>query len=177
VVDSLLLPVGQVKVKTIDPVSGLEIFNIRNTTDITGAYELVVAPGSYDLLLIPQRGSVWLPRHVGGVLMTADTTLPDLPLDSGALISGTVIDGSGNPADAVDLDHATTIQGSTPVHPAGAVTVEVIHPGSTPVAAPGSFTFIGAALDPAIRDATEALSLRVDAGAVATPGLVYYLVH
>jgi len=420
VVDSLLLPVGQVKVKTIDPVTGLEVFNIRNTTDITGAYELVVAPGSYDLQLIPQRGSVWLPRQVGGVLMTADTTLPDLPLDSGALISGTVIDGSGNPADAVDLDfvsswtgharftptdntdangqfaiavppgtydirfdpppatglapgemiafgfpastvlptvqlqtavivsglvqdgvgapqtgldldflmpasaqesassrdttdglgafsatvnpgsydvrvnpfpasglgqvvvpnvaasadvnlgiltlpaatapavtavsplsgpvtggtlvtisgvgfvegaivrldtavlenvivvNATTIQGSTPVHPAGAVTVEVIHPGSTPVAAPGSFTFIGAALDPvltvektgplqndlllswtdtgrphytifsgtdpgardaAIRDATEALSLRVDAGAVATPGLVYYLVH
>ena len=33
------------------------------------------------------------------------------------------------------------------------------------------------ARDAAIRDATEALSLRVDAGAVATPGLVYYLVH
>lgn len=420
VVDSSLLPVGQVKVKTIDPVTGFEIFNIRNTTDITGAYELIVAPGSYDLQLIPQRGSVWLPRYVGGVLMTVDTTLPDLPLDTGALISGTVIDGSGNPAEFVDLDfvsswtgrarftptdntdengqfaiavapgiydirfdpppatglapaemtafgfsastvlptvqlqaalivsgsvqdgagapqagldldflmpasaqelpssrdttdglgafsatvnpgnydvrvnplpasglgqvvvrnvaaladvnlgiltlpaatvpsvtavsppsgpvtggtlvtvsgtgfvegamvrlgtaglenvtvvNATTIQGLTPVHPAGAVTVEVIHPGSTPVAAPGSFTFIGAVLDPVltvqktgplqndllllwtdtgrphytvfsgtgpgtgdavIHDATEALSLRIDAGAVVTPGLVYYFVH
>jgi len=420
VVDSSLLPVGQVQVKTIDPVTGLEIFNIRNATNLVGAYSLVVAPGNYALQLIPPRGSINLPRFVGGVSMTADTTLPDLPLDAGALITGLVIDGFGSPVETVDLDfvsswtglkrftpkdntdgvgmfaiavppgtydirfdpplttglapaemagfgfsvstilptvqlqtavtvsgsvqngvgspqsgldldflapvvgpempssgdttdgfgafsvivnpgtydvrvnplpasglgqvvvpsvaaavnvnlgtitlpattvpsvtgvspalgpvtggtpvtvsgvgfvdgatvrlgtvalenvtviNATMIQGSTPVHPAGAVNVEVIHPGSTPVLAPGVFTFTDVALDPvltvektgplqndlllswtgtgrphytvfrgtdpgagaaAIHDATAALSLRIDAGAVATPGLVYYVVY
>jgi len=111
VVDSSSQPVGQVQVKTIDPATGLEIFNIRNTTDAAGAYDLVVAPGEYGLQLIPARGAPFLPRFVGGLSMTADSTLPDLPLDSGALITGLVIDGSGNPVESVDLDFVSSWTG------------------------------------------------------------------
>lgn len=108
VVDSSLLPVGQVQIKTIDPVSGFEVFNIRNVTDIAGAYSLVVAPGSYDLSLIPSRGSAFLPRYFAGVSMTMDTTLPDLPLDAGALITGLIVDPFGDPVEAVDLDFVSS---------------------------------------------------------------------
>ncbi len=109
--DSLGVALPAVQVRTLDPLTGAEIFNIRNTTDVTGLYDLVVAPGSYNLMLIPARGSTSLPRLVAGVAIAADLVLPTIALDRGNLVTGRVRDGGSAPVVAVDLDFTVVQSG------------------------------------------------------------------
>jgi len=108
--DPFTAPAPAVQVRLHDPWSGEEIFNIRNQTDATGSFDLVVAPGFYDLWLIPPRGASWLPRFLSGVSLDASLALPPVTLDSGSLATGRVLSG-GDPAEGVDLDFTTSLGG------------------------------------------------------------------
>lgn len=107
-------PVSGTRVDTLDPIGGLEIFNIRNTTDGVGAYDLVVVPQYYNLFFTPPRGAPLLPRLLGGVFVDGPTSLPPMLLDGGALVTGTVVAGGGSGGGAVegvDLDFTSSLSG------------------------------------------------------------------
>lgn len=109
VVDPFAQPAATVQVRTLDPATGEEIFNIRRNTDSLGAYDLVVEPGGYDLLLVPARGDSTLPRFVSGVVVDGATALPTIELDGGVVASGKVIDSNSNEVQGVDLDFVDTL--------------------------------------------------------------------
>jgi hypothetical protein len=73
-------------------------------------FDLVVAPGAYDLWLIPPRGASWLPRLLSGVSLDADVALPPITLDAGSVASGRVLTG-GSGVESVDLDFTTSLGG------------------------------------------------------------------
>jgi hypothetical protein len=108
--DPLAAPAPAVLVRLHDPWTGEEIFNIRNQTDVTGSFDLIVAPGLYDLWLIPPRGASWLPRFLSGVSLDANLALPPVTLDSGSLATGRVLSG-GDPAEGIDLDFTMSFSG------------------------------------------------------------------
>lgn len=108
--DPAAAPAPTVLVRTHDPSTGDEIFNIRNRTDGTGSFDLVVAPGAYDLWLIPPRGAPWLPRFLSGVDLDADLALPPITLDAGSVASGRALAG-GSGVEGVDLDFTTSLGG------------------------------------------------------------------
>ncbi|MDH3626997.1 MAG: IPT/TIG domain-containing protein [Acidobacteriota bacterium] len=110
--DSLGSPIEAVQVQTLDPLDGTEIFNIRNNTDPVGNYDLVVAPGNLDLLLIPPRGATVQPRFVAGIVdLNADRFLPTIVLDVGSLATG-LVTAAGSPVESIDLDFESTLSGS-----------------------------------------------------------------
>lgn len=109
--DSGILPLAGVKVLTLDPATGIEIFNIRNTTDLLGQFNIVVAPADYTLLFEPAQGTAGLPRILAGVSVSGPLALPILNLEMGVIATGNVTDNTTSNVIGVDLDMVDLLSG------------------------------------------------------------------
>jgi hypothetical protein len=169
-------PLGKLDLDFLAPASGQELPSSRDTTDGFGAFAASVNPGTYDLRVNPALASGWsqvivsnvnangnvnvgtivLPPStaptVGGISpATGPTTGNTLVTVSGSgFIAGATVRIGGFRLEGVNVVSSTMLQGTTPVHPAGLVAVTVINPGALPVAAPVSYLFSSAALDPVL---------------------------
>ncbi|MFQ5719948.1 MAG: IPT/TIG domain-containing protein [Acidobacteriota bacterium] len=103
--------VENVKALTLDPVTGLEIFNIRNATDLSGHFDVIVVPGSYSMQFLPSQGDPYLSRLVTGVEVPVAVTLPVVDLEAGSVLTGRVRDTLSNVVRGVDLDAISVLSG------------------------------------------------------------------
>jgi hypothetical protein len=107
--DASAVPDGTIR--AFDPVTGREVFTPANKTDGAGHFDLLVAPGAYNLRIEPPRGTRSLPRTVAGVSVSADRALPPVILDAGVTAFGRVEDTFGNRTEGVDLDFVNAFSG------------------------------------------------------------------
>jgi hypothetical protein len=79
--DSLTaLPLAGVTVDVYPSGGGTALWTPHHLSDLTGAYDVVVDAGSWDLLYTPPAGSPLAPLWVRGVAVGADTPRPDVRL-------------------------------------------------------------------------------------------------
>jgi hypothetical protein len=89
------------------------VFAVRDRTDASGNYSVVVAPGTYDLRYGPPLGTRFLAASRLSVTIAGSTTLPTVALTTGLLVGGTVRDlVSGTPAQNVNIDVVATATGA-----------------------------------------------------------------
>ena len=149
-------PVDNVAIGFFPPGSPSALVVAHNSSDVTGAFNVAVDPGTWDLYFDPALGSGLAPRWRRGVVALAATAIGDtllLPLtvpgvstaspSSGTTAGGqtVTISGTGFQPDAtltfggvaatgVVVASAASLTAVTPHHPAGAADVVVVNPGS-----------------------------------------------
>lgn len=91
-------------------VLGTETVVIAATTDVAGAYSLVVEEGTYDVRFTPPAGSELAVSTVQGQVISENTTLnvvltdpPPPPPPDPITITGTLRDDAGNPLDGITV--------------------------------------------------------------------------
>jgi len=104
VVDSLGMPVPNMDLDFFDASTGAFVYTIRDHTDGSGAYSTFVGQGSYNIHFIPPPDSNFVAQKLINVSVTADITLPDVILETGAVITGFVVDTLGVGIAGVDLN-------------------------------------------------------------------------
>ena len=97
-------PVINVNVDALDPVTREKVFVSHDRSDATGAYTIVVPPGTYLFDFRPPKCTLLVAQESPAIQMTADLTLPPVFLDPGVLVTGNVTDTRGAPIADVDTD-------------------------------------------------------------------------
>ncbi|HEU4402542.1 MAG TPA: hypothetical protein VFT43_10600, partial [Candidatus Polarisedimenticolia bacterium] len=102
------------------PGSSDRTFTVRDKTDASGNYSVVVAAGTYDVKYGPPLPTLSLPTPFlalvrPSVSISTNAALPTAVLGAGLLVSGTVLDGSGasRPVINVNLDAIDTVTGQS----------------------------------------------------------------
>ncbi len=106
VTDTAGVAISGVYLHFFPPGSTERVFTVRDRTDASGNYSVVVAPGTYDLHYGPPLGTRYLTLAQSSVPIPGNTTLPTVALKTGLLVSGTVYDtaGAGHPVINVNID-------------------------------------------------------------------------
>jgi hypothetical protein len=81
-----------------------QVFTIRDNSDSSGFYDVLVPPGAYDIDYSPPAGSHLVGAQRFGISLFTNTTIPDTFLHAGSTISGRVLSGStGLPVSSVSI--------------------------------------------------------------------------
>jgi hypothetical protein len=91
-----------------------------DATGGSGAYRVVIEPGTYTVFISPPEGSRLVPAAISGVVVGGATTL-DVTLENGFIVTGSVQDGSGSPLGGSDLDIDDRATGDRVWNPTDAV--------------------------------------------------------
>lgn len=81
-------------------------------TDATGAFDVGIPAGRYDLRLAPGPGMRFLGRVIAGVTVTADSALGSFELEPGVLVTTRVVDPKAAAVPGTDLDFFAAGAGS-----------------------------------------------------------------
>ncbi|MFQ5767212.1 MAG: IPT/TIG domain-containing protein [Acidobacteriota bacterium] len=103
--------VRQVNLDFIDVLSGLKRFTVFDETDVSGNYQVAVAPALYDITFRPKPSSGLAPQRLPNVLIQGGVLLPAVSLSPGFMVSGVVTDLGGLPQVGVDLDFISQATG------------------------------------------------------------------
>jgi hypothetical protein len=143
-------------INVFDSGNGSQIATSADHTDANGFFAFVVPTGRFDLHVIPPLASRLVPTEVLRVQVNADTNIGTVVVQSGFIVSGTVLDSGGFPLAACDIDVILSIDGTTLFTPGdntdatGFVDV-VIPPGTYDIAIdPDPTTFLVAQVLPGI---------------------------
>ncbi len=142
-----------------------DVYVANHTTDISGNFSIVTVSGTYDILFTPPSttglGSVLKQGiAVSTDIALGDIVLPPLPLavtsitpNSGSTVGGQAVTVSGTSfqpgatlgfggvtATVVSVS-STTLQATTPAHPAGVSGITVSNPGGPSATLPTAYTF------------------------------------
>ena len=117
VTDAAGVAVADVYVHFYPPGSSERFFTVRDKTDASGNYSVVVptiACGLYDVKYGPPLGTRYLALTRPSLPIPGNTTLPTVALATGLLLTGTVYDsaGAGHPIINVNMDVVDAITGA-----------------------------------------------------------------
>jgi len=105
------LPVEDVDIDVTNTATGAAVPLAWDVTDITGAYQVVVPQGTFDIVFSPPVATVLPCSRAAGVAIVTDTALNRV-LPAGALLVGTVTAG-GLPVAGVDIDAIDPLTGAS----------------------------------------------------------------
>lgn len=91
--------------------TGARIYTPNDKTDSLGNYWIVVPRGDYRLRFQPPAGTRWLGSQMDSLSIYADTTLIDVVLSEGMLLSGYVRNGLGEGLENISIDLRMAITG------------------------------------------------------------------
>ena len=101
-----------IDIDVFDTQTGEQLFTPGDNTGLGGLFSLTVPAGTFDLEWCPPLARRLVAQDVEGLVVNANTILPDVPLESGSILSGTVTLPNGMPAQGVDLDVSRVAGGS-----------------------------------------------------------------
>ncbi len=106
--------IAGVSARFFPPGAGERIFTVRDKTDLSGTYSVVVPPGTYDVKYGPPAGTRYLGLVRPSVAIGGNTTLQTVALATGLVVSGTVFDsaGAGQPVINVNINATDAATGS-----------------------------------------------------------------
>jgi hypothetical protein len=87
-----------------NPVTGSTLFTPSDNTDSLGAFDVVLAPGTYDLEVNRPAAQVLVGVDVDSMVVSAATNLGILTMRDGVFLSGTVRDQAGAVVAAADVN-------------------------------------------------------------------------
>ena len=102
------LPVAGLDLDVFDNATGLKLFTPHDNTDALGAFSILLPPGVYDLEICPPFSTLLVARDFEGLLFTGPLSLGVVPLENGAILSGTERDVAGTPLPTMDVDVTRT---------------------------------------------------------------------
>lgn len=94
VLDAGGLPAASVDLDVYAAGSATKLYTPNDQTTATGAYDVIVPPGSYDVKYVPSAATRQRPFARDGVALAASTTLPVTTLADGWWVSGFVRDAA-----------------------------------------------------------------------------------
>jgi hypothetical protein len=108
VVDESAMPLPDVD--TDWKLGGTLVFVPSDDTGAGGRYAVVVPPGTYEVDYEPPPGDRHAAARREGIVVAADTVLPDVVLVEGHLVTGRVVDPDGAPVEgsSIDVDDAAS---------------------------------------------------------------------
>jgi len=117
VTDTTGVALANVYVHFYPPGSTDRFFTVRDKTDTSGNYSVVVptiACNTYDLKYGPPAGTRYLAQGRASVPISGNTTLPTVALTTGLVVTGTVFDsvGGGHPIINVNMDAIDAVTGA-----------------------------------------------------------------
>ena len=109
VVNDAGLPVSQADLQFSDPVSGAITQMANETTDLTGSFDILVPPGSWDVSIRELPGDTvpagpYVPTELGVLVLNADLDVGTRTLRRGYTVTGTILGPTGLPVSGVDID-------------------------------------------------------------------------
>ena len=111
VFDTLGMGIFNIDLNVYDQITGDKVEAPGDNTDLTGFYDVVVAPGLYRLRWRDVSGGRWVAVEFENVAIGGDTTI-DVTMLSGFFVSGTVRDSTGTPVVNADLDALESSSGT-----------------------------------------------------------------
>jgi hypothetical protein len=96
-------PVPDVDLDLTDDATGRRVPTPGDNTGASGAYQVVIQPGTYTVSFTPPQGARLAAAQIRGVVVRGATRL-EVTLEAGLEISGLVQDASGAPLGGVDID-------------------------------------------------------------------------
>jgi hypothetical protein len=109
------VPNASIDVRSI--VTGQRASVFGNLTDTFGSFSFAAPTGAYQLEVSPPTNTRLVGRRIDNLVLSVDTILLDILMDTGVVASVTVVDKSGFPVFNVDLDFfqdVTTFELFTP---------------------------------------------------------------
>jgi len=105
VTDGVGAGIANVYFHVFPPGSGERVYTVRDLTDASGNYSVVVAPGTYDLKYGPAAGTRYLGLVRPSVAIPGNTTLSTVALGTGVVVTGNVTSSTGaKPVINVNID-------------------------------------------------------------------------
>jgi len=104
VVDDQGGPAAGVNLDFYSATTGDKTYTVRDDTDASGGYAIVVEPDTYEIRFLPPAASRLVPTILYDVAATTDVVLPDVVMAVGWEVTGRVVDGGGVGIAGVDLD-------------------------------------------------------------------------
>lgn len=95
--------VVDVDLDVIHPATRAKLPTPSDNTNAFGFYDVIVPPGTYDIVFTPPVATRLLPKKLSGVDLTLTQTV-DTVLQPGVAFTGTVSAAGGGPAQGVDID-------------------------------------------------------------------------
>jgi hypothetical protein len=104
------LPVEGADLDFVRVSNGNSVFVPDDNTDATGNFAVVVATGTYDVEICPEKDDLLVTKVLPGVTISTTLGLGTITLASGVELHGTVLTANGLPAAGVDVEvfHAVT---------------------------------------------------------------------
>ncbi|MEW5794833.1 MAG: carboxypeptidase-like regulatory domain-containing protein [Candidatus Zixiibacteriota bacterium] len=96
-------PVVGADIDIVDAATNITMFTPSDNTDALGGYQVIIPPGTYDVIVEPVVLDRLLAAQVSDVTINADTTL-DFSLSPGYSLSGYVRNSGGTAVPSVDID-------------------------------------------------------------------------
>ncbi len=165
VVDSAGTPVSFVDVSFFSAGTSNQVYVAHGGTDSMGTFSIVSVPGTYDIRFSPIAASGLVAVKEQGVVIAADTSLPDIVLPFPAPMVTSIVPGAGTAAggDSVTVNgtgfralagltfgglkanvvsvSSTGITATTPARPAGVTDVMVSNTDGQAATLPQAYTF------------------------------------
>ncbi len=103
VTNSMFTPIQNVDIDIIDSNTGIKLVTSGDNTDASGFYQVIVPSGTYNLVYQPLVATGLAPAEFPTVLVTNNYN-QDVTLVDGILISGIILNGSGEAVFNADID-------------------------------------------------------------------------
>jgi len=104
-------PVVNADIDATHTATGEKLFLSHDRTDATGAFTLAIPPGTYVFGFKPEKCNLLVGRESAATAISADTTLPAVPLLPGVLVKGNVTDTRAVPVFDVNTNFISTSTG------------------------------------------------------------------
>ena len=104
-------PVPSANVNVFDARTGAQLPTSRDHSDASGLFRAVVPAGTYDVDVLPPRGSPWLAAVRRAVVVAGATDLGDIVLVAGTPIDATVVGQGAGPLEGASLHLIDTATG------------------------------------------------------------------
>lgn len=104
VVDAVTgVPVGSTRLRARNGLTGEELVVLNATTNVFGAFSVLLPYGVFDLEVEPPVGNTHVKKEMFGVYVLGPTAMGQVRVPNGALVSGTLV-GPNGPVVGADLD-------------------------------------------------------------------------
>ncbi|MFN0149183.1 MAG: FlgD immunoglobulin-like domain containing protein [bacterium] len=104
-------PVFDADIDVKNSVTGQAVTLGFDNTDANGLYQVVLVPGTYDLIAMPPAGQGLAGEVQPGVVVVSNMTAPAILLPNGFTLSGVVRDGANAPVFDANLDVVDVARG------------------------------------------------------------------
>jgi len=106
-------PLGSVDIDVRDSLTGVKLYTPNDTTDVLGAFALVLPPGTFDVDVCPAFSRRLVAASTSGLVLAANLNVGVITLQNGVALTGTVRAANGTGYAGADVNVRDALTGAS----------------------------------------------------------------